>query len=340
MTFGMTFGVTFRLVLQPPPPTRKRRMAEPAQFNVVLVYKNNGADVSARLECSSDTTAKDLLTRCSLDSKLWRLRISRGSKGWLQDDQPLRLRGVESGWQLRASTKVDKEQQARWRTLRKDAAPTSSHQQSRPDPTRRTHHSKKLKVKDVMRKLKLKLKVKLKLKLKKATSQFPPGGQTPEKLINAKKQKKLTTNEKELTKEEVAAKNLEIRLLKPVAGFAKAAMDSDTEAEFHQDSVNNPMLLLKAAAAADAAQPSRQDRTQPLNADLDCYKNYEDQAWLAHAYSTGSEEWLAPARSEGLFCECCWPRSLRSSSMMGLGVWGGAGGQGPGRNQLGRPSLG
>ncbi len=89
-------------------------------------------------------------------------------------------------------------------------------------------NSKKLKVKDVMRKLKLNLK----LKLKKATSQFPPGGQTPEKLINAKKQKKLTTNEKELTKEEVEAKNLEIRLLKPVEGFAKAAMDSDTEAEF------------------------------------------------------------------------------------------------------------
>jgi hypothetical protein len=77
-----------------------------------------------------------------------------------------------------------------------------------------------------------KLKLNLKLKLKKATSQFPPGGQTPEKLINAKKQKKLTTNEKELTKEEVEAKNLEIRLLKPVEGFAKAAMDSDTEAEF------------------------------------------------------------------------------------------------------------
>ena len=101
------------------------------------------------------------------------------------------------------------------------------------DPnSQRTHHSKKLQVKDVMRKLKLKLKVKLKLKPKKATSQFPPGGQTPEKLINAKKQKKLTTNEKELTKEEVEAKNLEIRLLEPVAGFAKAAMDSDTEAEF------------------------------------------------------------------------------------------------------------
>jgi hypothetical protein len=102
-----------------------------------------------------------------------------------------------------------------------------------PNP-KRSHHAKKLKVKDVMRKLKLKLKVKLKLKLKKATSQFPPGGQTPEKLINAKKQKKLTTNEKELTKEEVEAKNLEIRLLEPVAGFAKAAMDSDTEAEFFQ----------------------------------------------------------------------------------------------------------
>jgi len=110
----------------------------------------------------------------------------------------------------------------------------SSHQQSLPDPNRRTHHPKKLKVKGVMRKLKLQLKVKLNLKQKKAaaTSQFPPGGQTPEKLINAKKQKKLTTNEKELTKEEVEAKNLEIRLLKPVEGFAKAAMDSDTEAEF------------------------------------------------------------------------------------------------------------
>ena len=59
-----------------------------------------------------------------------------------------------------------------------------------------------------MRKLKLHLKVKLNLK-----------------------QKKLTTNEKELTKEEVEAKNLEIRLLKPVAGFAKA-MDSETDAEF------------------------------------------------------------------------------------------------------------
>ena len=58
-----------------------------------------------------------------------------------------------------------------------------------------------------------KLKLNLKLKLKKATSQFPPGGQTPEKLI---------------------AKNLEIKLLKPVAGFAKAAMDSDSEAEFFQ----------------------------------------------------------------------------------------------------------
>jgi len=64
-------------------------------------------------------------------------------------------------------------------------------------------------VKGVIRKLKLHLKVKLNLK-----------------------QKKLTTNEKELTKEEVEAKNLEIRLLKPVEGFAKAAMDSDTEAEF------------------------------------------------------------------------------------------------------------
>ena len=54
------------------------------------------------------------------------------------------------------------------------------------------------------------------------------------KLINAKKQKKLTTNEKELTNEEVEANNLEIKLLKPVAGFAKAAMDSDSEAEFFQ----------------------------------------------------------------------------------------------------------
>ena len=78
------------------------------------------------------------------------------------------------------------------------------------------------------------MKVKLNLKLKKATSQSPPGGQSPEKLINAEKQKKLTTNEKELTNEEVEAKNLEIKLLKPVAGFAKAAMDSDSEAEFFQ----------------------------------------------------------------------------------------------------------
>ena len=53
------------------------------------------------------------------------------------------------------------------------------------------------------------------------------------KPINAKKQKKLTTNEKELTKEKVEAKNLEIRLLKPVAGFAQeASMDSDSESEF------------------------------------------------------------------------------------------------------------
>ena len=151
------------------------------------------------------------------------------------------------------------------------------------------------------------------------------------KLRNAEKLKKAT---RKLTR----------KLLKPQIVSDKLLAESDAEfawcEDLHQDSVNNPMLLLKAAAAADAAQPSRQDRTRPLIADLDCYKNYEDQAWLAHAYSTGSEEWLALARSEGLFCECCWPRSLRSSSMMGLGVWGGAGGQGPGRNQLGRPGLG
>ena len=130
------------------------------------------------------------------------------------------------------------------------------------------------------------------------------------KLRNAEKLKKAT---RKLTR----------KLLKPQIVSDKLLAESDAEfawcEDLHQDSVNNPMLLLKAAAAADAAQPSRQDRTRPLIADLDCYKNYEDQAWLAHAYSTGSEEWLALARSEGLFCECCWPRSLRSSPMMGLG---------------------
>ena len=51
--------------------------------------------------------------------------------------------------------------------------------------------------------------------------------------INAsEKQKQLMKKRKKLTQEEVEAKNLEIMLLKPVEGFAKAAMDSDTEAEF------------------------------------------------------------------------------------------------------------
>ena len=94
-------------------------MAEAAQFNVVVVYKINAEDTSVRIECSPDTTAKYLLTRCSLDSKLWRLRLGQGSKGWLQDDQPLSLRGVESGWKLRAVMKVNKDQQTHWRKLRK-----------------------------------------------------------------------------------------------------------------------------------------------------------------------------------------------------------------------------
>ena len=94
-------------------------MAEAAQFNVVVVYKINAEDTSVRIECSPDTTAKYLLTRCSLDSKLWRLRLGQGSKGWLQEDQPLSLRGVESGWKLRAGMKVNKDQQTHWRKLRK-----------------------------------------------------------------------------------------------------------------------------------------------------------------------------------------------------------------------------
>ena len=52
-------------------------MAEAAQFNVVVVYKVNAEDTSVRIECSPDTTAKYLLTRCSLDSKLWRLRLGQ-----------------------------------------------------------------------------------------------------------------------------------------------------------------------------------------------------------------------------------------------------------------------
>ena len=100
-------------------------MAEAAQFNVVVVYKVNAEDTSVRIECSPDTTAKYLLTRCSLDSKLWRLRLGQGSKGWLQDDQPLSLRGVESGWKLRAGMKVNKDQQTRWRNRRKDKATSS-----------------------------------------------------------------------------------------------------------------------------------------------------------------------------------------------------------------------
>ena len=100
-------------------------MAEAAQFNVVVVYKVNAEDTSVRIECSPDTTAKYLLTRCSLDSKLWRLRLGQGSKGWLQDDQPLSLRGVESGWKLRAGIKVNKDQQTHWKKLRKDKATSS-----------------------------------------------------------------------------------------------------------------------------------------------------------------------------------------------------------------------
>jgi len=100
-------------------------MAEAAQFNVVVVYKVNAEETSVRIECSPDTTAKYLLTRCSLDSKLWRLRLGQGSKGWLQDDQPLSLRGVESGWKLRAVMKVNKDQQTHWRKLRKDKATSS-----------------------------------------------------------------------------------------------------------------------------------------------------------------------------------------------------------------------
>jgi hypothetical protein len=118
-----------------------------------------------------------------------------------------------------------------------------------------------------------------------------------------------------------ATRKLTRKLLKPQIVSDKLLAESDAEfawcEDLHQDSVNNPMLLLKAAAAADAAQLSRQDRTRPLIADLDCYQH---QAWLAHAYSTGSEEWLALARSEGLFCECCWPRSqLLNDGVGGLG---------------------
>ena len=105
-------------------------------------------------------------------------------------------------------------------------------------------------------------------------------------------------------------KNCEFKLLKPLAAaFDDELVESD--AEFHSWS-DEPQRR-----SSEEAAVRRQDRTRfkaDAAADPDCYQNQ--------------------------YCECCWPRSLRSPSVMGSGAWGGAGGQGPGRTQLGCPSLG
>ena len=115
-------------------------------------------------------------------------------------------------------------------------------------------------------------------------SPFPKNASNPYYLEKSKKNRvalKLRNAEK-LKK---TTRKLTRKLLKPQIVSDKLLAESDAEfawcEDLHQDSVNNPMLLLKAAAAADAAQLSRQDRTRPLIADLDCYKNYELRAeWM------------------------------------------------------------
>jgi len=113
------------------------------------------------------------------------------------------------------------------------------------DP-RRNHDTGSLSKKKMKQKLKLKSTRKQKKPKKVVTKDSKKKGKLNQylkltkqekvalELISARRQKKLTKTEKNLTQAEVEAKNLEIKLLKPVAGLAKAAMDSDSEAEFFQ----------------------------------------------------------------------------------------------------------
>ena len=107
-----------------------------------------------------------------------------------------------------------------------------------------------------------------------------------------------------------------IRLLKPVAGFAKAAMDSDSEAEFFQAPAGD---IRRLAPRGGGEETPQEEAFRLCREDAARFKDVEffkadaaadrslflNTAWLALARSAGLEEWLACARSEGLFCECC-----------------------------------
>ena len=131
------------------------------------------------------------------------------------------------------------------------------------------------------------------------------------KLRNAEKLKKAT-------REAVEAKHLETKLMKPPTAF-EAEFQSDVESEAEFRSWSEELQKELPANGGGGEETSQEEAFRLCREDAARFKDVEffkadaaadrslflNTAWLALARSAGLEEWLACARSEELFCECC-----------------------------------
>jgi hypothetical protein len=141
---------------------------------------------------------------------------------------------------------------------------------------------------------------------------------TDAEFFSAQKPKKLQKKDQKRTREEVDAKHLETKLMKPPTAF-EAEFQSDVESDAEFRSWSEELQKELPANGGGGEETFQEEVFRLCREDAARFKDveffkadaaadrslYQNTAWLALARSAGLEEWLACARSEGLFCECC-----------------------------------